>query len=230
MDNENREGQPLIHQVTPEELQQVTPDELQKTQVLNLQEVEEVVKTEKKFSKKPIIAIAIVGFAFLILGSSFQVLSLLNTKESEEKMVEKRKVVPEVKKEELNCIKTTINNPNGTDVVYTIKYEFNNNKLNSYLKNYAVTQTSGNDSGKQTVVDEAKKYQQYLNSIDGYVVSISTSENGYVLINQVDFSILDLTKIDNKQKENPITTVEYNKNTNKETVRSNAIKNGFTCN
>ena len=221
--NLNNEEQPIpVHQVTPEELQ--------KTQVLNIQEVEDVVKIEKKFSKKPILLIAITGFAFIILGSSFQLLSINKEKTPTSSVIEKRKVVETVKTEELTCAKTTLNNPDGTDIVYSIKYSFTNNKLSSYIKTYTVTQTAGNESGKQTVSDASNKYKDYLNSTDGYTVSLTTSENGYILMNTVDFKELDLTKVNNKQSENIVTNIEYNKNAEKTEVRSKSLKEGFTCN
>ena len=220
--NNNREEQPvLVHQVTPEELQ--------KTQVLNIKEVEETVKIEKKFSKKPIVFIAILGFAFLIIGSSFQIMSSSNKEEAptvpQNRVTTEKEIV-----EELTCVKTTPNNPDGTDIVYNIKYKFVNNKLSYYTKTYTVNQTSGNESGKQTITDASNNYKDFLNSTEGYTVSLTTSENGYIIVNQVDFEILDLTKVNNKQKENPITDIEFNKNTDKTVVRSTTLKNGFTCN
>jgi len=220
--NNNREEQPvLVHQVTPEELQ--------KTQVLNIKEVEETVKIEKKFSKKPIVFIAILGFAFLIIGSSFQIMSSSNKEEAptvpQNRVTTEKEIV-----EELTCVKTTPNNPDGTDIVYNIKYKFVNNKLSYYTKTYTVNQTSGNESGKQTITDASNNYKDFLNSTEGYTVSLTTSENGFIIVNQVDFEILDLTKVNNKQKENPITDIEFNKNTDKTVVRSTTLKNGFTCN
>ena len=65
MNDNNLQG---IRQVTPEEIAKVegiplTSEELQKTQVLNLQEVEEVARMEKLASKKPAIIVSyILGF------------------------------------------------------------------------------------------------------------------------------------------------------------------------
>ena len=210
-------------------IQQMTQEELQKTQVLNLQEVEAAVKFEKRFSKKPALIIGIIGIALLLAGSSFQVLNILNSKKEQSK-IENRKVTGEIRTEVLTCIKTTLNNPDGTDIVYSINFNLTNNKLTNYMKTYTVTQVVGNDKGKKTISEADKKYKDYMNSTEGYEVSLTTSDNGYILMNQVDFEILELTKVNNKQNENSITKVDYTKFSSKEDIIEKAKKSGFTCN
>ena len=80
--------------VSPEEIERVnklSPEELQKTQVLNLKDVEEAVRIEKRTSKKPAIILGIVGITLLLFGSGFQIATALKEKKQEESVVEQRK-------------------------------------------------------------------------------------------------------------------------------------------
>ena len=103
MNQNNMNNQPRM--VTPEEIERVnhiTTEELQKTQVINLKDLEEVARIEKRTSKKPAILLAILGLTFLLLGSGVQIAFSLRDKKEEEKIIEQRKEENSVKKSHLN--------------------------------------------------------------------------------------------------------------------------------
>ena len=83
--------------ISPEEVSQaqhpMTQQELQRTQVLNIEEVEKAARYERISSKKPAIAVAVLGVLFLAFGTTFQVAT--NLKASNNK-VEKRDIAEEV--------------------------------------------------------------------------------------------------------------------------------------
>ena len=58
---------------TIKDVDQMTPEELQRTQVINLKDVEEVVRIEKRTSKKPAIIVAIIGLALVMGGAGTQI-------------------------------------------------------------------------------------------------------------------------------------------------------------
>ena len=145
------QGNKDVRQITPEEIAQaeglpmpMTQEELQKTQVLNLTELENTIRIEKITSKKPAIIVAVIGILLLTFGTTFQIIANLNT--DKEKKVENRQIEPKIETN-LKCVKTTLNNPNGTDVIYNISYDFEDDKLIEMLKNYKLTAVSGNKTG-----------------------------------------------------------------------------------
>ena len=141
---QDNNSQNQVRFISPEEVQrqsqgkQMTPEELQKTQVLNLKDVEEAVKYEKMNSKKPAIIVGIIGILLLTCGTTFQIAKSLKGTES---TIEKREVQPNkvkrvdlTKAYSLTCKKLTLNNADGTDMDYTIKYNIQSNKLVSFSK------------------------------------------------------------------------------------------------
>lgn len=231
------QGNKDVRQITPEEIAQaeglpmpMTQEELQKTQVLNLTELENTIRIEKISSKKPAIIVAVIGILLLTFGATFQIASSLSS--NKEQKVENRKVEnPEPKvTTSLKCVKTTLNNPNGTDVKYNISYNFEDNKLTQMIKKYSVTAISGNPTGAETIKSASTLYQSLLNSIDGYKIDLTSDKVANLQISiDVNFKSLDLTKLSQANQNNGVTKVDYSRSTTKEQVKEDMVNQGFTC-
>ena len=226
-----------VRQVTPEEIAQaeglpmpLTQEELQKTQVLNLKELENTIRFEKITSKKPAVIVAVLGILLLTFGATFQIASSLSSKK--EQKVENRKVEPieEVKETKLNCVKTTLNNPNGTDVTYNISYKFGNDKLKELTKSYTLTSISGNKTGEETLKKSLDLYQTLLKGIEGYQVDLTSDKTTKLVVTtRIDFDLIDLTKIPQDNQNNSITKVDYTKSSVKTEIKQDMLNQGFTC-
>ncbi|MBR5370040.1 MAG: hypothetical protein IK137_01915 [Bacilli bacterium] len=215
-----------VRQISDEEIQkELSREELQQTQVLNLQEVQKAIHFEKVTSKKPAVLIAIIGIICLLFGGSLQVATSLNLKPTK---VQKRVTKQNIKTTELNCIKTSINNPNGTNTIYNIIYKFENDKLMGFTKEYSISAAIEKEEGKRVVEQAIKEYEELVNETEGYSVTItSTANTTFTIKVKVDYKKLDLTRLNEIQQTKPYTKVDYNKNTLYETIKSEAIEKGF---
>ena len=188
--NQNNQN---VRQITPEEIREaeglpkpLTAEELQKTQVLNLNDLEKTIKFEKITSKKPAIIIAVIGILLLTFGTTFQIASSL----SSNKKVEKRKTEPEptIVEKSLSCVKTTLNDTDGTDKIVNADYYFENDKLSSVIKVYKYTASANNPAGEATIKTNLDTYQKLLSSTSGYQVDTSSVESKSLEIKvQVDY-------------------------------------------
>lgn len=216
-----------VRQISDEEIRkELTKDQLQQTQVLNFQEVQNTIHFEKVTSKKPAILIAIIGIISLLFGGSLQIATSLN---SNSQKVQKRDIKQTMVTKELNCIKTNMNNPDGTNTIYNIVYKFENDKLIGLTKEYNISVTPGKEEGKKSIENYINEYQNLLNETKGYKVSISSTSNTTLVIKViVDYKELDLTKLNEIQNTKTVTKVDYNKNTLYNTIKNDALENGFT--
>ena len=232
-----------IRQITPEEisqaqqLKQLSPEELQKTQVLNLKDVEEAVRYEKKNSRKPVIIITIIGILFLVMGTTFQIIPKLSSKEN--RAIEKRErrdtsdellknFVPE--KTSMNCFMEGKNGLDGTDTKFTITYSFENKKLIGFTKMFNVNQTIGNPAGQEAIANYLTGYQSLLNPIPGYQISVVPNGNGFVTTVQVDFKTINLMNLAPIQQQHFSTSIDYAMDTAYNTIKNDMIAKGYNCN
>lgn len=216
-----------VRQISDEDIKkELTREELQQTQVLNFQEVQETVKFEKRTSKKPAILVAIVGIIALLFGGSLQVATILSPNKSIQKRDTKQNVQIEEKK--INCIKTSLNNPDGTNTIYNIVYSFENDKLVEATKEYNISAIPGKEEGKKSIEQYSKEYEALLNNTPGYKITISSKATTLVVKVVIDYKTLDLTKLKEIQKTKQFTKVDYNRNAYYYTIKSEAIAQGFT--
>lgn len=218
-----------VRQISDEEIrQELTKEELQQTQVLNFQEVQNTIHFEKKTSKRPAILVATIGIISLLFGGSLQIAASLNPNhENVQKRDTKHNTI--VEKKELKCIKTTLNKQDDTNTIYDIEYKFENDKLVGFNKEYSISAVPGKENGKKSIEGYIKEYENLLNEIDGYSIDISSTSNTMITIKvSVDYKKLNLTKLNQIQQSKSFTKVDYNKNTSYETIRSEAITQGFT--
>ncbi len=218
-----------VRQISDEEIKkELTKEQLQQTQVLNFQEVQNTIHFEKATSKKPAILIGLVGVICLLFGGSLQIATSLKTNsENIQKRDIKENIV--IEKKELNCVKTTLNNPDGTNVIYSIEYKFENDKLVGFTKEYNVSAIPGKEEGKKSIEQYINEYNNLLNDTTGYSVDISSNSNTSIIVKVIaDYKKLDLTKLNELQQTKPFTKVDYNKNTEYTTIKTESIVQGFT--
>ena len=211
------------------QIEGMTQEELQKTQVLNLQEVEEAVRYEKRTSKKPAIIAGIIGVFLLLLGGSYQVIHTYMAKQEEARMIEKRKTAVEVKTETMVCSRTTLGNANGTDNVFTIKYILEDGKLIEFTKSFSVTPTPGNPIGAQGIAGYLQAYKSFMNPTNGYKISVVENDKGFVTTVEVDLEKLSMDNLNPQQQKHQSTSVEYQFNTPREEIETDMTTQGFTC-
>ena len=207
-------------------------EELQRTQVLNLKDVEETVRFEKSISKKPAMIIAIIGAIFLALGSTLQIAKTM--KKSVEPIVEKRVISKEkqtVAPVILECQSIQMNNPDGTNITYTINYTFNNYKLTNFTKKYSIAAIEGNQVGLQTIQQYIVGYQDFMNPVNGYTISVTPNETQTILtaVVSADLEKIDMTTFPEMQKNHISTSIDYQKDTAFLTIQSDMSSKGFTC-
>lgn len=207
-------------------------EELQRTQVLNLKDVEETVRFEKSISKKPAMIIAIIGAIFLTLGSTLQIAKTM--KKSVEPKVEKRVISKEkqtVAPVILECQNIQMNNPDGTNITYTINYTFNNYKLTNFTKKYSIAAIEGNQVGLQTIQQYIVGYRDFMNPVNGYTISVTPNETQTVLtaVVSADLEKIDMTTFPEMQKNHISTSIDYQKDTAFLTIQSDMSSKGFTC-
>ena len=209
-------------------------EELQRTQVLNLKDVEETVKYEKSISKKPAMIIAIIGAIFLTLGSTLQIAKTM--KKSVEPKVEKREISKEKEIQTvapviLECQNIQMNNPDGTNITFTIDYTFNNYKLTNFTKKYSIAAVEGNQVGLQTIQQYIVGYRDFMNPVNGYTISVTPNETQTILTALVsaDLEKIDMTTFPEMQKNHISTSIDYQKDTAFLTIQSDMSSKGFTC-
>lgn len=212
--------------------QQMTPEELQKTQVLNLQDVEEAARYERRTSKKPAIIIAAIGVFAILLGTAFPVVQSLKAKEEPLKRthhkVEKKELL--TNESSLNCIYTALSNPDGTDTILNINLTFDSEKLTKVNKTFTINPTAGNPIGTTTVQAYTEGYQPFLAyPITGYLMTVTPANGGLIVTSAVDYATYDPATLPDLHKSNIATNVEYPAATDKTAIYNDLIMKGFTC-
>lgn len=216
------------------QVQQLTPEELQKTQVLNLQELEETIKFEKKTSKKPALIVSILGIISIVFGSSYLAIQTLSTKKEtsnvQKKEVKENVVDKKLTTSKLACEKIELNHPDGTDTDFTINYTFDKDKLTAFTKKLIITQTAGNAQGLATVESYKLAYQSFLNPTKGYQITVAPKDTtGLIVTVQVDFEKLDIAALNPTQATHFSTSIDYPKDTDKKTIQTALVSQGYTC-
>ena len=232
-----------VRQVSQEEVdiargvkQQMTPEELQRTQVLNLQDVEELADFERRTSKKPAIIIGLLGIFSILCGGGLTAYQSLNAKMVADttKKVEKREIQNKVEAQpavtNVNCVFVSPNNADGTDTVFTVNYNFVDGELANFTKQFDITATPGNPNGQAGVLGYVEGYKPFTISIDGYSVVV-THDNGNKLtaITTVDFDKLNMGQFPEFQQNHFSTSIDYTVGYAQDKVQADLISKGYQC-
>lgn len=233
----NQNNMQKVRQISPEEVErarQMTPEELQKTQVLNLQELEETARFERRTSKKPAIILAIIGAIFFLTGTTIQIASALKTT-PEENTIKNREIEEPIVKEvhsTLNCTKTSINNPDGTDTIFNIIYNFTDHQLTGFTKDFTMSENPTAPQGHETIGAYIAGYQNFLELLDGYNITVTPNETQTqikVLV-EVDLTRLNLLTVPPIKQTHFSTSIDYELNAKEELIKQDMLNNNYICN
>ncbi|MBR1936637.1 MAG: hypothetical protein IJ842_02975 [Bacilli bacterium] len=227
-------NQNMPRQITQEEIdKQLSKEEVQKTQVLNLQEVQKVVRYEKIASKKPAIIVAILGVISIFFGTTLSVIQFLQQEEPvpqiETRKNENKVINPVTNNSKLYCYHNTSANPDGTDSEFSIDLTFTNNVLTNFEKRFYVKQTPGNTQGLTTIDNYIKAYNSFMNQTDGYNIQVTSNPTELTVLVNVDYTHLDLNLLNPIQATHFSTSVEFQPNTTKEEVLNTYTSSGYIC-
>lgn len=180
---------------------QVSQEELAKTQVLNLNDVKELAKFERKTSKKPAVLFAIAGILSITLGLTYPsimtALDGISTKENKpeekEKYEEDKEILAKVEENKVTCTFVAPSNPDGTKGTATYELFYNEeDMLESYTMTLTIDPLEGNAMGltsTQALHDSYKAIDQI--PITGYKMTTSYTDTGMKAIAAVDLTKLD---------------------------------------
>ena len=227
-------NQNMPRQITQEEIdRQLSKEEVQKTQVLNLQEVQKVVRYEKIASKKPAIFVAILGVISIFFGTTLSVIQYLQEEEPvpqvETRKNEKKVINPVTNNTKLYCYHNNQANPDGTDSEFSIDLNFTNNILTSFDKRFYVKQTPNNTLGLTTIDNYIKAYNSFMNQTEGYNIQVTSNPTELTVLVNVDYSHLDLNILNPTQATHFSTSVDFRQGTTKEEVLNTYTGNGYIC-
>ena len=220
----------------------MSAEELAKTQVLNLNDVEQLASYEKTVSKKPAIIVGVIGLFALSVGVLYPKIVSFIDKDKDEKVVYNRvdndndeiynsKPLNEANTNtQLTCMKTTLANPDGTDLTLTYNFTFVNNALQSYTKLAIYNINATNPSGTVTVENVYNTFATLSQTpIVGYYLQTSKTSNGVTVSMNADLTKFSPTTLPDTHKTYTISNVEYALNTTKEAITQTSAANGFTC-
>ncbi len=217
------------------------PEELARTQVLNLEELRQVAKYERKVSKKPAIICAIIGAFMIMLGAGSQGFIMYTQKNmtpAKQTNVSERKAKEEAKEPEkviqaLTCSIQSLNNVNGTNTESHFTFAFEDDQLKSETKIFIVDMIAGNAMGQSSMNNLLTAYKAYEGTngtVEGFNVLTAPRESyGFSVTTQIDLTKLDMSKISANIQANPQLKVDFPINTPLETVKGGAESSGYTC-
>ena len=135
----------------------------------------------------------------------------------------------------LTCKLSSKSATNGVSQVLTYAFYDNNGKLTSYDKTYEVVPVTGHSNGIVSVNKEVDKYDNLkakITDVNGYVMSVSSINNGKTETLTVKISV-DFNNFKNdlpkELKDNKITNIEYNSKSDIKTIKKELTKSGYSC-
>ena len=222
--------------INQKQKEQMSQEELQRTQVINLKDVEEVVRFEKLTSKKPAIIVAVIGLICLTFGSSFafvQSMSARKAKDTPKIQNRKRNTIePKTNIKTLDCTKQITNEPeDATNKTINYNLIFKDEKLTKFTKTFSmIPKTAESEESKKTVSDFKTALQPYLIEIDGYKVTVIPENTGGIITStEVDYNSIDITKVPSIHQINYRFNVTYEAYTTKETIEKDLTTQGYKC-
>jgi hypothetical protein len=178
---------------------QVSQEELAKTQVLNLTDVQEIAKFERKTSKRPAALFAFAGVLAIALGFSYpNIMTAIdaipsNSKEDSVEIIYADNVLNNIKPNDATCTFTSPNNGDGTSGKVSYKFIFNeDNQLQRYTMTLNLDALAGDVNGLAAVQNYYNQYRVLdVLTLNGYASSTTYTETGMQTIVTADLSVLD---------------------------------------
>lgn len=231
------------NQLQPSNL--VSQEELAKTQVLNLSDVQEIAKFEKKTSKRPAVLFAIAGLLAITLGFSYPKIMMavdsIGADDTNYRMEEPEEMEVTPGKEETatpqvgqNITKCTFSNPQNTDgtagvAIYDLVFN-ENNQLQSYTMTLTFDPIQGNSAGLTAVQGYYNSYKA-LDSIplNGYKIETTYTDTGMKSVVTVDLTTFDKNTLTDGHRANYFANVPYNLNDAKDVITQQLTANAYIC-
>lgn len=217
---------------------QVSQEELAKTQVLNLTDVQEIAKFERKTSKRPALLFAIAGVLAITLGLSYpHIMTSLdampsNIKTEIKPLITDTDIVKnKVQENKTSCVFTSPRNDDGTSGMATYNLSFDEeDKLQGYTMTLELDALPNDNNGILSV----QKYYNLFKSLNeiplnGYKSTTTTTATGMKSVVVVDLSKLNKSTLTSTHLSNPFSNVPYNFGDTKEAITGQLIASGYVC-
>jgi hypothetical protein len=222
-------------------------EELTRTQVLNIQELENAAKYEKRTSKKPAVFFAVLGLLSISLGVSYPGIQSMmddsSTKKDNvtEQRQEEEKEVSSTATALQNTLTCSINQMNEAEATTTVtNYTFNfseTNTLASFEKTATISVTTPVSATPASIVSLDTALANLKQTvIAGYTLettpTASTTPNvvdGYTAKLTVDFASFNPQTLTALHTSNVFANVEFSNQDTKDTITTRLTQQGFTC-
>ncbi len=218
---------------------QVSQEDLAKTQVLNLNDVKELAKFERKTSKRPAILFIIAGVLSITLGFSYSnimmTLDKLPVAQSSTDKTQPIEIVDggflsKIKNEQV-CKVISNQNADGTKGTATYTLEYNeNNQLQNFTMVLTIDPLTGNSQGVTATQGLYNAYKALDNiPLTGYKMTTTLTGTSMKAIATVDLTKLDKTTLTSAHTSNFFAQVPFNLGDSKEAVTQILTSRGVTC-
>ena len=217
------------------QIHQVTQEDLAKTLVLNLDDVKEVAKFERKTSKRPAVLFAIAGILAITLGTTYpNIMAAIDNMPSTVSSSIVEEVNQKEEKEEVvvgetgTCLYTSELNADGTQGTVEYNFIFKDNLLQSYTKTLVLNKVQ--EAGLTTINHLYGLYQP-LNTYQtpGYQIFTNYTDTGIKIVMKADLTKLDRTQITPAMATNFYSNVEYRLGDTKEAIYAHLAPSNYVC-
>ena len=220
-----------MNQQQMQQCRMVTQEELAKTQVLNLSDVQEIAKFERKVSKRPAFLFAFAGILAISLGFAYP--NIMTAIDSMPSTVSSS-LVDNIEDSHFNtnpnlgtCVYTSSLNENGTQGTKTYNLRFKDGQLQSYTKVLILNQIQ--EAGLVAINNSYNSYKFFDTlQINGYNVSTTKTETGISVVTTIDLTKLDKTIVP-VETQPTFSSVDFNLGDTKETIFATLTQNGYIC-
>lgn len=225
-----------MNQQQMQQCRMVSQEELAKTQVLNLTDVQEIAKYERKVSKRPAFLFAFAGVLAISLGFAYP--NIMTAIDSMPSTVSSSFVDniedPVLNNEVVNanpnvgsCVYTSSLNADGTQGTTTYNFNFQDGLLQSYTKVLLLNQIQ--EAGLVSINNIYNTYKPLDTlQINGYQVSTTYTQTGVSVTTTIDLTQLDKTLLPVETGQ-VYSSVEYNLGDAKDVIYANLSQNGYVC-
>lgn len=215
---------------------QVSQEDLAKTQVLNLSDVQEIAKFEKKTSKRPAMLFAFAGVLAITLGFSYpSIMTAIDVlplqKEENKETIIVDNVLNENKINSITCNYTNSSKEDGTIETAVYNFIFNaEDKLQRYTTTITYDVQVGNQNGLTAVQNYYNAYKKLdVIPLNGYITGTVNTETGMRSIISVDLAGLDKTTLTSDHLAQPYSSVSDTLNETKTTIVQKYTSKGYIC-
>ena len=220
-----------MNQQQMQQCRMVSQEELAKTQVLNLTDVQEIAKFERKVSKRPALLFAFAGILAISLGFAYP--NIMTAIDSMPSTVSSS-LVDNIEDSSLkvnpnlgSCLYTSSLSEDGTQGNTTYNLRFQDGLLQSYTKVLLLNQIQ--EAGLITINNIYNTYKPLDTlQINGYQVSTTYTDTGISVVTTIDLTQLDKTLLPIETQQ-VYSNAEFNLGDTKDVIFANLTQNGYIC-